>query len=422
MALQLGCIADDLTGATDVASVLVREGLRTTLAVGVPDEGALRGVSGAAVVALKSRTSPVADALEQSLAALARLKDAGARQILFKYCSTFDSTDRGNIGPVADALLDAIGETLTIVCPAYPRNRRTIYRGNLFVGDEMLSESPMRNHPLTPMTDSNLVRLMSRQSSRKVGLIDYDTVRQGAAAIRVALERLRAAGTGHVVLDATEDAHLIEIAEATRDLGLLTGGAGVALGLPRVHGAAGATADDRDGTRFDWPAGPAAILAGSCSVATLEQVERAATHYPSRQLDPIELVKNPAHAEALARWACEQADNRPVLIHAGQPADAIVRIQQTLGRARAGELVEHAFGQIASILVAKGFRRILVAGGETAGAVVGALGVRVLQIGPEIAPGVPWTLTHREPTIALALKSGNFGGPDFFTDAMRMLP
>ena len=422
MSLQLGCIADDLTGATDVASVLVREGLRTTLVVGVPDEAALQGVPGAAVIALKSRTSPAAEAVEQSLASFARLKEAGARQILFKYCSTFDSTDRGNIGPVADALLEATGETLTIVCPAYPRNRRTIYRGNLFVGNEMLSESPMRNHPLTPMTDSNLVRLMSRQSQRAVGLVDYDTVRQGATAIRNALNRLRDAGTGHVVLDATEDAHLIEIAAATRDLGLLTGGAGIALGLPRVHGAACPTEGHRDDTRFNWPAGPAAILAGSCSAATLEQVRRAASHYPSRQLDPIELVKNPAHADALGRWACEQAGDGPVLIHAGQPADAIARIQQTLGRARAGELVEHAFGRIATILVAKGFRRILVAGGETAGAVVGALGVKVLEIGPEIAPGVPWTLAHREPTIALALKSGNFGGPDFFADAMGMLP
>lgn len=422
MALRLGCIADDLTGATDVASVLVRQGLRTTLVVGVPDAGALQGVSGAAVVALKSRTSPAADAVAQSLAALARLKEAGARQILFKYCSTFDSTDRGNIGPVADALLDAIGETQTIVCPAYPRNRRTIYRGDLFVGDTLLSESPMRNHPLTPMTDSNLVRLMAQQSTRKVGLIDCDTVRQGAASIRAALDRLRDAGVGHIVLDATEDAHLIAIAEATRDFGLLTGGAGIALGLPRVHGAVGAMAGACSDARFDWPVGPAAILAGSCSVATLEQVDRAASHFPSRQLDPIELVKNPAHPDALGRWACEQAASGPVVIHAGQPADAIARIQQTLGRARAGELVEHAFGRIAAILVARGFRRILVAGGETAGAVVGALGVKVLDIGPEIAPGVPWTLAQREPAIALALKSGNFGGPDFFADAMGMLP
>lgn len=421
MSLQLGCIADDLTGATDVASVLVREGLRTTLVVGVPDADALRGVSGAAVIALKSRTSPAAEAVGQSLASLARLKDAGARQILFKYCSTFDSTEQGNIGPVADALLDAIGATMTIVCPAYPRNRRTIYRGNLFVGDEPLSESPMRNHPLTPMTDSNLVRLMARQSQRRVGLVDYDTVRQGASAIRAALDRLRADGAAHVVLDATEDVHLLEIAEATKDFGLLTGGAGIALGLPRVHGATCAVATN-DETRFDWPAGPTAILAGSCSVATLNQVGRAASCYPSRQLDPIELVKNPAHADAIGRWACEQAGTRPILIHAGQPAEAIARIQQTLGRARAGDLIENAFGRIATILVAKGFRRILVAGGETAGAVVGALGVKVLDIGPEIAPGVPWTLAHRDPAIALALKSGNFGGPDFFADAMRMLP
>jgi len=422
MPLQLGCIADDLTGATDVASVLVREGLPTTLVVGVPDAGALHDLSGAVVVALKSRTSLAADAVEQSLASLVRLREAGARRLLFKYCSTFDSTVQGNIGPVADALLDALGETLTIVCPAYPRNGRTIYRGNLFVGDALLSESPMRNHPLTPMTDSNLVRLMAQQSRRKVGLVDYDIVRQGAIPIRAALDRLRAAGIGHAVLDATEDAHLIEIAEACKDLGLVTGGAGIALGLPRVCRDAGATVGECGGTRFDWPIGPAAILAGSCSVATLEQVGRAPSHYPSRQLDPIELVKNPAHAEALGRWACEQAGTGPVLIHAGQPADVIARIQQTLGRARAGELVEQTFGRIAAILVAKGFRRILVAGGETAGAVVAALGVKALEIGPEIAPGVPWTLTRGEPTIALALKSGNFGGPDFFADAMGMLP
>lgn len=422
MALLLGCIADDMTGATDLGSSLVRAGVPTLLTVGVPSGPLETATAGAIVIALKSRMLPAQDAVEQSLAAQAWLQAAGVHQFLFKYCSTFDSTDAGNIGPVGDALLDATGESCTIVCPSYPANRRTVYQGNLFVGAQLLSESPMRDHPLTPMTDANLVRVLSRQTQRPVGLVAYDDVVRGPAAIAERLDLLRREGIAYAVVDAIDDRHLADIAIACRGRRLVTGGAAIAAGLVENFRNRGLLADVVDGGISAWPAGPAAIMAGSSSTATLAQVSAARVRWPSWQLDPLALAEGGGHVDDAGAWATRHMTLSPVMIYASTTPESLREIRSRLGRDRAGALIEQAFAQIAERLVAAGLRRLIVAGGETSGAVVAGLGIRALQIGPPIAPGVPWTLSRGEPAIALALKSGNFGGPQFFIEALEMLP
>ncbi|MEX1108721.1 MAG: 3-oxo-tetronate kinase [Dongiaceae bacterium] len=422
MALLLGCIADDMTGATDLGSALVRAGMPTLLTIGVPSGPLETAKASAVVVALKSRMLPAQEAVAQSLAAQAWLQAVGAHQFLFKYCSTFDSTDAGNIGPVGDALLDATGETLTVVCPSYPANRRTVYQGNLFVGAQLLSESPMRDHPLTPMTDANLVRVLSRQTPRRVGLIAYDDIVRGPAAIAVQLESLRQEGIAYAVVDAIDEQHLSDIAVACGDLRLVTGGAAIATGLVQNFRYRGLLTDDVAGGISVWPVGPAAIMAGSSSAATLAQVAAARVRWPAWQLDPLALAGGSAHVDEASAWAIRHMTSSPVLISASAAPDILSGIRARLGRERAGALVEQAFARIAERLVAAGLRRLIVAGGETSGAVVGGLGIRTLEIGSAIAPGVPWTLSRGKPAIALALKSGNFGGPQFFIEALEMLP
>ncbi|MBL8704393.1 MAG: four-carbon acid sugar kinase family protein [Rhodospirillales bacterium] len=417
--MLLGCIADDLTGATDLALMLARNGLRTVQTIGVPD-GAAPDAE-AIVVALKSRTNPARDAVAQSLAALRWLKSSDARQIFFKYCSTFDSTPEGNIGPVADALLDALGSDFTIFCPAFPANQRSIFLGHLFVGQVLLSDSGMRHHPLTPMTDSNLVSVLAQQTRHKVGLVPFAEVEAGPDAVRAAFARLRQAGVRHAVVDAVSDKHLMTIGEAVAELALVTGGSGVAMGLPgnfRRQGLAPARA-----TGSDLPPGRghAAVLAGSCSTATLGQIEAMRATHPALAIDVLEIAAGKDVAGAALSWATPKLGKEPVLIYASQPPEAIRAIQEKLGRAQSGEMVEHVMAKIATGLVAAGVGRLVVAGGETSGAVVTALGVRTLQIGPEIDPGVPWTAALDGPRIALALKSGNFGGRDFFTKAFTVL-
>jgi len=421
-ALLLGCIADDFTGATDLANTLVRNGMRTIQVIGVPDGLDAPAEAEAIVVALKSRTAPAAEAVTQSVASCRWLRQAGARQIYFKYCSTFDSTDEGNIGPVADALRAELATDFATVCPAFPETGRTLYLGHLFVGGDLLSDSPMRNHPLTPMTDANLVRVLARQSRAQVGLVPYAIVRQGAGAIRGALEKLRHRGSAYAIVDAIEDEDLRCLGAACADLVLATGGSGAAMGLPGNFRRAGLLAT-RTGTD-DLPAvgGTAAILSGSCSPATLAQVERMRGHHPSLKLDPLDLAErgDAAISDALA-WATASLEAGPILIYASAPPDTVRSIQAKLGRERAGELVEHALAALARGLVKAGVRRLIVAGGESSGAVVQALGVRALRIGPQIDPGIPATLALGVPILALALKSGNFGAPDFFLKAIERL-
>lgn len=420
----LGCIADDFTGATDLASTLVRNGMRTVQVIGVPEPGAALPDADAIVVALKSRTAPVAEAVAQSLAALDRLRAGGCEQILFKYCSTFDSTPAGNIGPVADALADALWAEIAVVCPAFPVNRRTIFQGHLFVGDRLLSESGMENHPLTPMRDADLVRVMAGQSRGKVGLVPYTVVDRGPAAVRDALAALAAAGLRYAVTDALSDTHLRVLGTALEGAALITGGSGIAMGLPDNFRRAGRLAPQPDpGALPDTP-GHAAVLAGSCSSATLGQIAAAAEgRLPVLRLDPLATPDAAALAAEALRWAETRLGDTPVVIAASAAPDVVAALQGRLGREAAGALVEEALATIAIGLVARGVRRLVSAGGETSGAVVSALGVRSLRIGDEIAPGVPWTSADTAAgTLRLALKSGNFGGPDFFTDAFTTRP
>jgi uncharacterized protein YgbK (DUF1537 family) len=420
MSLLLGCIADDFTGATDLANTLTRRGMRTVQTIGIPEGAAPQ--ADAIVVALKSRTIEPEDAVAQSLAACRWLKGQGAKQIFFKYCSTFDSTDKGNIGPVADALLDELQAPLTIACPAFPENKRSIYLGHLFVGNDLLSESSMRHHPLTPMLDANLVRVLQRQTQHKVGLVPFATVNQGAEAITQAFAELQKDGVRHAIVDAIEDRHLEAIGEASKVLALVTGGSGVALGLPENFRRAGLLQKRESVASLPRQGGAAAVLSGSCSAATLAQVGAMQNLAPSRALDPLKLAAglDKEIAAALA-WARPHLEKDPVLIFSTADPQSVAATQQDLGREAAGALFEQALAAIAKGLVAAGVRRLVVAGGETSGAVVSALGIKALDIGPQIAPGVPATLAYGEPRIALALKSGNFGGPDFFRQAIEAL-
>lgn len=414
----LGVIADDFTGATDVASMLVRAGMPTVQVLGVP-EGPLPRAE-AVVIALKTRTIPAADAVAQSLQALAALQGAGARQIYFKYCSTFDSTAEGNIGPVTDALMRALGTDFTIACPAFPENGRTVFRGHLFVGDELLSDSGMKQHPLTPMTDANLVRVLQAQTAQRVGLLRYDTLRTDAPS---ALAQLSADGVHIAVADAIDNSDLLALGEACAELPLITAGSGVALGLPPAYQRRGWWAPSDSAANLTAVQGPGAVLSGSCSQATNAQVARwIADGRSAIALDPLALHRGEQSAEALLAQALPLLPHGPVLLYATAEPERVKAVQAALGVAAAGALVEATLAALARGLVAAGVRRLVVAGGETSGAVVQALNVPQLRIGAPICPGVPWTeaaLPDAGEPMWLALKSGNFGGVDFFADALR---
>jgi uncharacterized protein YgbK (DUF1537 family) len=414
--MLLGCIADDLTGATDVALMLQNAGMRTVQAIGLPSAPAPEAAD-AVVVALKSRTIAAADAVAQSLAALAWLRGCGARQILFKYCSTFDSTDAGNIGPVADALLGAMGASFTVACPAFPTNRRTVYQGHLFVGEQLLSDSPMKDHPLTPMRDANLVRVLGRQTARKVGLVPLSLVRRGAAAMREAFAALQSSGHAIAIVDAVADEDLLALGAASADLPLVTGGSGIAMGLPANFGIR-ARAD----AALPAAGGYAAILSGSCSAQSNAQVAQWVAARPAFRIDPLRLAQGEDQAGAALGWAAPRLAAGPVLVYATAEPASVREVQSRLGVQRAGELVEACLAKVAKGLVRQGVRRLVVAGGETSGAVAQALGVSMLRIGPQIDPGVPWTQSTGVPRLALALKSGNFGALDFFEKALGMQP
>ncbi len=411
----LGCIADDFTGATDLANTLVKAGMSAVQVIGVP-EGPLPEAD-AVIIALKIRTAPVADAVGQSLAACDALTKAGAKQLFWKYCSTFDSTDEGNIGPVGDALLKRLGAGFAIACPAFPTNGRTIYLGHLFVGGALLSESGMENHPLTPMTDPNLVRVLSRQTQGSVGLVPFPVLEQGAGAIRKEMTRLMDRGTRWAIVDAVTDAHLMAIGEAIAPQALVTGGSGVAMGLPENFRRAGLLPDRSDAASLPPTKGASAVVAGSCSRATLGQIGLARDHVPVLELDALATPDAKAMtAQALGWVDGKLEEGRPVVIAASATPDKVAALQAKLGRDAAGALVEDAVASIAEGLVARGVGRLVVAGGETSGAVVTRLGVTSLRIGPEIDPGVPWTFAEPK-GIHMALKSGNFGARDFFLKA-----
>lgn len=421
MSALLGCIADDFTGGTDLAGMLVRAGMRTVQMIGVPN-GPAPGDADAIVIALKSRTNPVDEAVAESLAALHWLRQAGCRQFYFKYCSTFDSTPRGNIGPVAEALMQALDTGFTIACPAFPANGRTIYKGHLFVGDALLSDSGMRHHPLTPMTDANLVRVLQQQVKSKVGLVEQATVAKGDVAIRARFAALQMDGCNLAVVDAISDADLMAIGAACADLPLVTAGSGIALGLPQNFRRAGLLADTAVADVLPATGGLRAVISGSCSVATQTQVAMMQAQHPAFQVDPFDLARGKDVVGAALDWAAWRIKAGPVLVYATASPESVKAVQAQLGADKAGSLVEDALAAIAEGLVALGVGQLIVAGGETSGAVVKALGIEGLRIGPEIDPGVPWTaaLGGGKP-LALALKSGNFGTADFFLKAWAKL-
>ena len=421
----LGCIADDFTGATDLANNLVRQGMRAVQTIGVPASDEPIDAD-AIVVALKSRTNPAPDAVAQSLQALRWLQRQGVEQVYFKYCSTFDSTPAGNIGPVTDALLDALegpDRGFTIACPAFPLNGRTVFKGHLFVGDVLLSDSGMRHHPLTPMTDANLVRVMQAQTRRRVGLVAHAHVAAGADAIRLRFDELRAEGVGVAVVDAVSDEDLHTLGAALAGLPLVTAGSGVAIGLPRNWG----LGDNASAAALPPAQGRRAIVSGSCSLATNAQVLRWRQQGGAAfAVDPMEAASGADIVGRAMDWALSRLPQEPVLIYATAEPGAVAQVQAQLGAAQAGELVERTLATVARQLVdAGGVRQLIVAGGETSGAVVQALGIQRMAIGPQIDPGVPWTAATataaRDAPMHLALKSGNFGAPDFFHKALGLL-
>jgi uncharacterized protein YgbK (DUF1537 family) len=411
---HLGCVADDFTGATDLAGALAQAGHRTTVSVGADGIAEAARDADAVVVALKTRTVPPGEAVAAALGAHRRLAGAGCTRYWFKYCSTFDSTPEGNIGPVTDALLTATASPYTVACPAYPDNGRTVYQGHLFVGDRLLSESGMRHHPLTPMTDPDLVRWLAAQSRHPVGLLPLQALRAGDGPARDRLAAEVATGARTVVTDAVEQDDLARLERLVRDLPLLTGGAGLARALPPpAHG------DGTPACGIDVADGPCAVLAGSVSPTTLAQTAHARSRLPARKLAVADLLRDPAGTAAeAADWARRHTGDRPVLMYSADDREEVTRAQHRYGAAAAAEAVEKGLAACAVLLLDAGVRRLVVAGGETSGAVVAALGLRSLRIGPAVAPGVPWTAAHhRGHTVNLVLKSGNFGRHDLFTAA-----
>jgi uncharacterized protein YgbK (DUF1537 family) len=420
MSVLLGCIGDDFTGSTDLASFLVASGMRTIQFTGLPEEKYNLADVDAAVISLKSRTQEPKAAVADSLRALKWLRSYDCRQYYFKYCSTFDSTEKGNIGPVADALLDALGESFTIACPALPVNGRTIYNGYLFVNGVLLNESGMQHHPLTPMNDANLVRVLGRQTKGKVGLVDHTAVSLGAEAIQKKCAEL-AASHRYAVVDALSNRDLIEIGHAGSDLKLLTGGSGLAIGLADNFEKKGLFTRAPHAARLDRVEGDALILSGSCSNATLEQVALFKAGNPALKLDPLALQRGSQTPGQVMQWFEGRRHQGPLMVYASDHPEAVRRCQEELGSEKAGTLVEQAFAEIARAAATLGVTRFIVAGGETSGAVVQALGIKAIKIGPPIAPGVPVTQTLGDKPLLLALKSGNFGDRDFFAKALSMM-
>ena len=406
--MLLGCIGDDFTGSSDLANTLAKGGMRVVQYNGVPDTAAAQGVE-AGVVALKTRTVPASDAVAQSLAALDWLRAQGCRQFFFKYCSTFDSTPEGNIGPVLDALSDRLGAPRAIVCPAFPATGRSIYQGHLFVNDRLLNESGMENHPLTPMTDPDLRRWLARQTARKVGHVGYGAVASGGAAIRSALDAAVAQGARYIVVDAIRDEDLVAIGEAVWQDLLVSGGSGIALGLPVNFRAEMRAGPDRAG------------VCGSCSAMSRQQIAVHAANLPAREAAADDIVAGIALPAAYADWIMQNqhADGPPLVYSSAEP-DAVRAAQQRHGRERVAEAVEGFFARVAQELAGRGVKSLVSAGGETSGAVVSALAIRAFEIGPEIDPGVP-ALRAPDLGMTLALKSGNFGSPDFFVKAAAIL-
>ncbi len=424
MTLALGCIADDYTGASDLANTLTRCGLRTVQTIGVPASDLALPEVDAVVVSLKSRSIEAGLAVTRSRAAEKWMRSRGASHVLFKICSTFDSTDAGNIGPVMDALRADSADAIVLVTPAFPETGRTVYQGNLFVGSVPLNESPLKDHPLNPMHDSNLVRVLARQSKTKVGLVDLADIARGPDAVRARLSDLATKGFGAAIADAVFARDLETIGAVALDHRLSVVASGIGLGLARALVASGRVKPIEPSAIADAPVGgPAACLAGSCSQATLQQIANAERKMPVLHLDSEKVVTGKTEAQRALGWANEHLGKGPILIASSTTPDQVAALQARHGRDAAGHAIEQAMADIAQGLVLSGVRRLVVAGGETSGAVVDRLGIPGFLVGAEIAAGVPVlrAVGAKEGAMLLALKSGNFGGPEFFSDALTLM-
>ncbi|MBB3397313.1 3-oxo-tetronate kinase [Rhizobium sp. BK060] len=425
MAILLGSIADDYTGASDLANTLTKNGLRTVQTVGIPDPSLALPDVDAVVVSLKIRSVPASDAVTAATKAERWLRGRGSAHVLYKICSTFDSTDAGNIGPVTEALSDAAGGGVVLVTPAFPETGRTVYLGHLFVGGQPLNESPLKDHPLNPMHDANLVRVMARQSRGSIGLIDLPSIAAGPDTLRARLEVLREAGVRSAIADAVFERDLETLGEIALETPVSTGASGLGLGLARALVRSGrASAGGTVTANAIRPVGGlSAIVAGSCSRATLRQLEVAERSMPVLRLDPERLLAGPDEIAAAISWAGDRISAGPVVVAASAAPETVSRLQAQYGRDASGHAIETATSIITAELVARGVRRLVVAGGETSGAAVDRLAIPAFLIGPEIAPGVPVlrTIGNAQDDMLLALKSGNFGGEDFFTAALAMM-
>ena len=421
--LLIGAIGDDMTGSTDLALMLGKHGLSVVQYIGVPSGDMKVENAHAAIIGLKTRTLSVDIAIEQSLSAYSWLNQNGAKQFFFKYCSTFDSTETGNIGPVTENLMNIMGEGITVVCPAFPENGRTVYHGHLFVGQDLLSDSGMRHHPLTPMKDANLVRFLGKQVSRpqEVGLVSFKDVNGGPQVIKKKLNTLKRMGIRFAVVDTLTNQHLFDLAKACSDLRLITGGSGIAMGLPGNFQSAGLLSEQGGLESLPALSGNALVIAGSCSEATQKQVAKMSKRYPSLQLNPSALIIGHQSVDNTIDWIKQQISSNSVLIYSTAAPEQVTEVQSKYGIEKTGEMLEGAFAQIALEMLGSGISKFIIAGGETSGAVVKALGIKALRIGPEIAPGVPWTFTATDPVVCLALKSGNFGEEAFFDTALEVL-
>ena len=424
MTLALGCIADDYTGASDLANTLTRAGLRTVQTIGVPLNDLVLPEVDAVVVSLKSRSIEAGLAVSRSRDAEKWLRGRGAEHVLFKICSTFDSTDAGNIGPVMDALRADSGDRIVLVTPAFPETGRTVYMGNLFVGSVPLNESPLKDHPLNPMHDSNLVRVLARQSKTKVALVDLAVIARGPEAVRARLADLAAKGFGAAIADAVFERDLETIGKVALDHRLSVGASGLGLGVARALVASGKVKSNAASAISDAAVGgPAACLAGSCSQATLQQIANAEAVMPVLHLDPDRVVAGEEEARRALAWASDRLNDGPILITSSSTPEEVAALQSRHGRDAAGHAIEQAMADIAEGLVQSGVRRLVVAGGETSGAVVDRLKIPGFLVSAEIAAGVPVlrAVGVKSGDMLLALKSGNFGGPEFFSDALRLM-
>lgn len=417
--MLLGVIADDFTGATDIAGFLVANGMKTIQLNGVPQEE-MSLTADAVVISLKSRSCPVNEAVSLSIQALLWLQAQGCPQFYFKYCSTFDSTPQGNIGPVTDALLNELGESFTIICPSLPVNGRSVYQGHLFVQGELLNESGMRHHPVTPMKDANLMRLMEAQAQGRAGLVNYQQIEQGAETIAARFDALRQQGYRYAVVDTLNDAHLASIGRACRELKLITGGSGLAAGIAQNW--ANALSDQSVAMQAGQPgSGSTVILSGSCSVMTNRQVAAYQSQAAHFALDVKQCLCEPAYIEQVLDWVISHL-NEPLapMVYATAQPHTLHAIQAEFGAQASSQAVEQFFHHLVQRLQQHGVSNFIVAGGETSGVVTQSLNVRGFYIGPQIAPGVPWVKAIDQP-LSLALKSGNFGDEHFFTSAQGFI-